>query len=753
MADKVTQLIVSLLDRVTGPAQKVAASLRGIGAAASEAGAVSLTDRLAAESAATSAALSKARGEMSGLIMNAFALGGAIGYPLAESAKFRQQMNQVAAVSGATGDQLNQLSQEALLLGRNTQFTSVQTGQAMSYLALSGMGAKDILAAMPDVLKLASSAQMDLGETADIVTQILHDQGIEASKLGWANDVLVKGFTSTNQTLSDLGVAMKYGGGVAHSAGLSLEETVAVLGQFANAGYKADMGGTALRNTLTRLMNPSAEVKKGLREMGITVTDAHGKLLPFDIILQKLAGHSHDTAALMKVFGERAGPAMIGLLRQGLPAYEELLQKLKDSGGTADKISQVQMKGLMGAWRFATSSAQNLAIAIGDALTPAAVELVNRMGDLANTLFDFVQAHPKIVVAAGAIATALLGIKIASVASRIAVLSLKSGLLSILTPLVRVGSYLGGAAMSSVALQAKLAEMSGLRFGGLAVLSTGLRGMIQAVPGVSRLGTAFAAVSEAVAAIAATIGAPVWAVGLVIVAALAAAGAAIWKYWRPIGAFISGVAEGIGSALSPAIQTARPLLNFLADAGDQISKTFSAAWRWFSDWIGASPATPEVLASWKDAGRQLGEGITNAILWPFRKVYDAIKGVADYVISVVPKIDFSGANGGQPMTYGGGQMGPLPGRAHGGPLSAGQPTIVGEDGPELITPTRSAYVHAAGTFGAGSAGRVQIGSLNVYGAPGQSAADIARAVRREIEDMAAKAFRGAQADTGLEVYG
>lgn len=709
-----SELVVSLLDKVTGPAASVSASIKGIGAAIRDTNSVSLTDRLAAASARNSAALSKARGEMSGAVMNAFMLGGALGYPLAQSAKFRLAMNNVAAVSGATAKQFKQMGDQALLLGRNTQYTATQTADAEKFLAMSGMKAANIMTAIPKVLQLAASAQLDLGTSADIVTNIMHGYGIEASNLGHVNDVLVKSFTSANTNLEQLGVAFRYGGPVAHAAGLSFEQTAAALSMMGNAGIQASMAGTSLRGAITRMLNPTKQVREAMAQYNLTFKDAHGALLPLDQIIKELEPHAKDAGLMMRLFGLRAGPGMMVLVQQGHKAMEDFTATLKASGGTAEKIANVQMKGLMGQWRFMTSSVNNLAIAIGDALTPRVQVLLSKLGDLANSLFDIVRAHQKVVVAIAGIATALLGLKVASVAARIAFYSMKGGLLSILTPGAQLVTYLAGAAKGSIELQASLAAMSGLRFTGLAVFTTGLRGMLLAIPGVSALAEGLGAVGAAIAGIAAAIGAPAIAVGAVVVAGLVGTGVLIYKYWRPLGAFFTGVADGIGSALAPAITAARPLLNFLGDAGARIGKAFSGAWRWFQDWIGASPATPGMLTSWKNAGKMLGEAIVSAILYPFQRVYDAIKGIAGYVRSVLPSLDFgshpnaltSAPAGAKPQSMSDFLNG-LPKRAGGGPVSRDKAYQVGEMGPEVLTGT-DGYVHRAGSAPQAPSGPVTV---------------------------------------------
>ena len=117
--------------------------------------------------------------------------------------------------------------------------------------------------------------------------------GIQAEDVGQATDVLVTGFTSANTNLSQLGEAFKLGGPVAKAAGLSFEETAAALSLMGNAGFQSTLAGTALRGSITRLLNPTGEAQKIMAELGITATDTSGELLP----LRDIIGQFEDCGA------------------------------------------------------------------------------------------------------------------------------------------------------------------------------------------------------------------------------------------------------------------------------------------------------------------------------------------------------------------------------------------------------------------------------------------------------------------------
>ncbi|HWJ88510.1 MAG TPA: phage tail tape measure protein [Pelagibacterium sp.] len=304
---------------------------------------------------------------------------------LRAAGNFEAAMNQVSAVSGATGDEMQALSDQARQLGATTQYTAAQAGDAMGFLAMAGMEAIDILDAMPDTLQLAAAAQLDMARAADIVTNILAGYNMDVEQLGRATDVLVKSFTSANTDLSDLAEAMKYAGPVAQAAGVQFEETAAALSLMGNAGIQGSMAGTSLRGAISRILNPTSAMADAMREAGLSFTDAQGRLLPLADIIEELEPHADNAGLFMQLFGQRAGPAMAALVTQGSDAVRELTGELENSVGTAAEVAAVQMQGFNGAMRQLAAAFEALQLAIADA------GLLQWASDAANALAGFLQ--------------------------------------------------------------------------------------------------------------------------------------------------------------------------------------------------------------------------------------------------------------------------------------------------------------------------------------------------------------------------
>ena len=352
------------------------------------------------------------------------------GNALRTAAQFESAMNQVAAVSGATGKDFKDLESLAKDLGETTSFSASQAAEGMSFLAMAGLSVNDILESMPGVLNLAAAGQMDLAQASDIASNILTGFGKDASEMNQAVDVLAKTFTSSNTNLVQLGEAMAYVAPVAASAGLQFEEVSAAVGLLGNAGIQASTAGTTLRAAISRLLSPTAEAQKILNELGISALDSSGNLLPLNEIIQLLQESGASTGQIMELFGMQAGPGISALVSQGSDALRTLTSELENSGGTAQKIADKQLEGLNGSLKRLQSAFEGLMISIAesgllDAATALITDLTNAVGKLAVKFRALSPDSQKMAVAIAAVTAAVgpLLIVVSSVVKSFSVLS------------------------------------------------------------------------------------------------------------------------------------------------------------------------------------------------------------------------------------------------------------------------------------------------------------------------------------------
>lgn len=334
---------------------------------------------------------------------------------------FQAAMSRVGAVSGATGEDFAKLQEQAKELGRSTVWSASQAAEGMQYLAMAGFKTNDILATMPGMLSLASAGQVELGDAADIASNILSGFGLEASEIGRVGDVLTTTFTGSNTSLSGLGHTMKYAAPVAKSMGASLEVTAAMAAKLGDAGISGEMAGTALRNIMMKLATPTGNAAKTLEALGVKTVDANGKIRQMPEILAELnkamSSYSQEARANITstIFGtETMGSAMILMEQAGSGALQDFQKSLAKTG-TAEKVAGTQTDNLKGDFAGLSSALEGVKISVFETLEPSLREITKSVTGVISKVQAWTQENPGLTkgliyagTAVAALATAAL---------------------------------------------------------------------------------------------------------------------------------------------------------------------------------------------------------------------------------------------------------------------------------------------------------------------------------------------------------
>jgi len=140
---------------------------------------------------------------------------------------FDDQMRLTGAVTGATGQDFEKLTEQAKRLGRETSFTASQVAGGMASLGKMGFDPQEIENAIKPMMNLARATGTDLGEASAIAANAMRAMKIDTSKTADVADILTATANGSAQTLTDLGEALKMAAPVAHAAGKGI--TCAVL--------------------------------------------------------------------------------------------------------------------------------------------------------------------------------------------------------------------------------------------------------------------------------------------------------------------------------------------------------------------------------------------------------------------------------------------------------------------------------------------------------------------------------------------
>ncbi len=201
-----------------------------------------------------------------------------VGSALTSFGDFESGMSQVAAISGATGAELDALTEKAKQMGATTKFTATESAEAFNYMAMAGWKSGDMLGGIDGIMSLAAASGESLGTTSDIVTDAITAFGLKASDSTHFADVMAQTAANANTNVSMMGESFKYVGPLAGAMGYSIEDVSLALGLMANAGVKSSMAGTSLRTAISNLAAPTDNMKTAMDKYGISLTNQDGSM-------------------------------------------------------------------------------------------------------------------------------------------------------------------------------------------------------------------------------------------------------------------------------------------------------------------------------------------------------------------------------------------------------------------------------------------------------------------------------------------
>jgi len=348
----------------------------------------------------------------------------ALGSAIRVLREFESSMASVGAISRASVQDLAAMRDVAKDLGSTTEFTAAQAADGMRFLAMAGFDAKQSMAAIPDVLDLATASGMGLANAADIASNIMSAFSVEAENASQVTDALAAVSSRANTSVEQLGDAMKFVGPVAAALGIGINDAAAAMGVLSDNGLQGSMAGTGLRKVLSSLVNPTTEAASSLAAMGVALEDVNPQTNDLTDIVDRLAEAGLDASDALTIFGDRGGPAILALTNSR-GRLRELTAEMKNVDGAATDMAATMRDNLNGDAMSLMSAIQGLAIAFGDAgltavlrtliqtvtlVTRGFTAMVDAIGSLPSYIAEFLgmgAAQRELADAADAVASAM----------------------------------------------------------------------------------------------------------------------------------------------------------------------------------------------------------------------------------------------------------------------------------------------------------------------------------------------------------
>ncbi|MGC8426070.1 phage tail tape measure protein [Mixta calida] len=498
---------------------------------------------------------------------------------------FAQKNSELQAVLGVDkqSPEMEALRKQARQLGDNTAASADDAASAQIIIAKSGGDADAIQAATPVTLNMALSNQRSMEENAALLTGMKSAFQLSNDQIAHIGDVLSMTMNKTAADFDGLSDALTYAAPVAKNAGVSIEQTAAMVGALHDAKITGSMAGTGSRAILSRLQAPTGKAFEAIKELGVKTSDARGNTRPIFSILKEMQrsfeknnlGTSQRGEYMKTIFGEEASSAAAVLMTAASTGkLDKLTAAFKASDGKTEELVKIMQDNLGGDFKEFQSAYEAVGTDLFDQQNDALRKLTQTATRYVLKLDGWITRNKSLATTIGVVA---------------------GGALALIGVIGGIGLIAWPVVMGINAI----------------IAAAGLLGTVFTVAG-GAIVTAVGAISLPVVAVA----------GAVVAGALL-----IRKYWEPISAFFSGVVEGLKTAFAPVAEIFSPLTPVF----DSIIEKLRGVWQWFTDLIAPVKATQETLDRCKNVGVAFGKALAEALTAPLN-VFNRLSGKVGWLL-------------------------------------------------------------------------------------------------------------------------
>lgn len=300
---------------------------------------------------------------------------------------FESAMSQVEAVSGASAEEMDKLTEKAKEMGKNTKFSATESAEAFNYMAMAGWKTEDMINGIEGIMNLAAASGEDLATTSDIVTDALTAMGYSAKDSGKLADVMAAASSNANTNVAMMGQTFQYAAPIVGALGYSMEDTAVAIGLMANAGIKGTQAGTSLRSILSRLSAPPKECATAMEELGMSLTDSEGNMKSLDEVVGDLRtafdglSETEQTSMAKHIAGQEAMSGLLAIVNAAPADFNKLTEAVQESEGAAKSMADTMNDNVGGQITLLRSKVEGIMIKIFERASGSIKTAINEVSD------------------------------------------------------------------------------------------------------------------------------------------------------------------------------------------------------------------------------------------------------------------------------------------------------------------------------------------------------------------------------------
>lgn len=289
---------------------------------------------------------------------------------------FEAMMSEVAAVSGASADEMEMLEKAAREAGATTNKSATESAEALKYMGLAGWSVEESTKALLPILKLSSAGNIDLGRTSDLVTDSMSALGMGVDELDSYLDILAQASRNSNTDIDALGEAFISVGGRLDLLNVPIEEGATALGILADSGIKGSEAGRGLNAILTNLTAPTGRAEKAMEELGVRAFDSAGEFKGIEAVLQEVEDSMSGMTQEQKnmyysmIAGKEHSKTFNALIGSLDDSFQNLSTSVGDADGSLEEMYDEMTDNTKGMWDEFISMAEEVGLQFFEVLQP-----------------------------------------------------------------------------------------------------------------------------------------------------------------------------------------------------------------------------------------------------------------------------------------------------------------------------------------------------------------------------------------------
>jgi TP901 family phage tail tape measure protein len=495
---------------------------------------------------------------------------------------FAEASNKLRVATGLdkTSADFKALQMQARSIGDSTPLSAGDAAHAQTVIAKSGGSVADIMAATPVTVGMSLANDRSLEENTQLLLRTRDAFGLANSQLAHLGDVLFATLKDGSTGFDDLNEALAHIASVANEAGVSVEQTSAMIDELAKNGITGSAAGADLRTMLLSVQQPADKADAAMRTLGVQTVDSEGNQRPFFAILKEMEsafeknqlGASQQAEYRKAIFGEAAAPAAEALMKSASNGQLDNRTRhyQQADGSTATQLA-IQQDSLGGDISKLESAWEAIGTDLYGSVEGSLRQLTQGVTKFLTTVKDWMDSNPELA------------------------------------------SGIANAAAAGIVLAGALGGI------GQAVWPV-LTGINAIMTGAEMLGTLIASFGGGITTVMGGLTLPI----IAVVTALVGGALLVRKYWEPISAFLDGVGEGFTAAMAPLIDAFNSLKPVFAWFGDKVK----VLWDMFSQLLEPIKSTQEGLTAAGDIGKMFGEALARALIIPAKTLEYLMKGAS-----------------------------------------------------------------------------------------------------------------------------